>query len=278
MEKVNPRIMKIWKNTATLKGYDNGLNFTELKHEANIALLGGKPINLNEFPNLKGIFRAGIGRDNVPVKEAEARGIVVRFPPQDTIDVIFEETANFTCGLIFRMLYGEIGTCDPWMKHDRVQLADKMLLVIGSGNIGSRVAEKMENFLKVKTYDVLQHSASELDDLIACADCITLHIPNNEENNRFMDCKKLSRMKDGAVLVNTARGAIVDEDALFKEIGSGRLRAAFDVFWQEPYEGKLKKFHPEHFFMTPHVASTCSGFLVGCKKGLNSLIEEISCD
>ena len=83
-------------------------------------------------------------------------------------------------------------------------------------------------------------------------------------------------MKDGAVLINTARGATVDEDALFKEIEAFRLRAAFDVYWQEPYQGKLKQFHPDRIYMTPHVASTCSGFIEGCRNDLNILIEDLS--
>ena len=91
-----------------------------------------------------------------------------------------------------------------------------------------------------------------------------------------MDKIKLSMMKDGAILINTARGAIVDEDALFSEISSNRLQAAFDVFWNEPYEGKLKGLHPDQFLMSPHVASTCSGFLRGCRKGLDELIKELN--
>ena len=82
-------------------------------------------------------------------------------------------------------------------------------------------------------------------------------------------------MKTGAVLINTARGAIVDEEALYDEIKSGRLRAAFDVYWQEPYRGKLKEFYPDRFYMTPHVASTCSSFLKGCRDGLDQLIDII---
>ncbi len=267
--------MKIWKNTSTLDGYDEGLIFTESKAEADIALMGSKPITLAEFSNLKGIFRAGVGRDNVPIKEAETLGIKVGFPAKETIDIIYEETANFTCGLILRMLYQMVGSLAPWAKHNRLQLADRVLLVIGVGNIGGRVAEKMRKFLKVKTYDVLQNLDSELKNMISVADCITLHIPKSKKTNHFMDSEKLSWMKDNTVLVNTARGAIVDEDALFNEIASSRLRASFDVYWQEPYHGKLKEFHPHRFYMTPHVASTCSGFLEGCRKGLDKLIEEI---
>ena len=68
----------------------------------------------------------------------------------------------------------------------------------------------------------------------------------------------------------------MDEHALFTELQNGRIRAAFDVYWQEPYMGKLKEFYPERFFMTPHVASTCAEFLDGCRKDLDQLISELS--
>ena len=77
-------------------------------------------------------------------------------------------------------------------------------------------------------------------------------------------------------MINTARGTIVDEDALYSEISSGRLRAAFDVFWHEPYVGKLKEFHPDRFYMSPHVASTCRDFIEGCRKGLDNLIIDLA--
>mgnify|MGYP001240916474 FL=1 len=114
--------------------------------------------------------------------------------------------------------------------------------------------------------------------MIQQADCITIHIPKSDENISFIDAEKLSWMKNNSVLVNTARGAIVDEDALYYEIKSGRLCAAFDVYWQEPYTGKLKEFYTDHFYMTPHVASTCSSFLKGCREVLDQLIDIIKQD
>jgi phosphoglycerate dehydrogenase-like enzyme len=267
--------MKIWKNTNTLAGFDTGLTYTSNKSIAEIALLGSKPFEIDEFPNLKGIFRAGIGKDNVPFEAAEKRNIRISFPAPETVDLIFEETANFTCGLILRMLYTDVGTLDPWFKESRLQLSDKKLLLVGKGNIGSRVYQKMSQFMIVDTYDALSDHPRELSKKLPMADCVSLHIPNTIENRSFIDNKKLSLMKDGAVLINTARGAIVDEDSLYEEISAGRLNAAFDVYWQEPYLGKLKEFHPDGFFMTPHVASTCSGFLRGCRSALDLLIEDI---
>jgi len=268
--------MKIWKNTSTLNGYDQGLTFTELKQKAEIALLGSKPLDLSTFPNLKGIFRAGIGKDNVPEEEATEMGILVRYPSPDTIDVIFNETAVFSCSLIFRMFYNNVGSIESWVKHDRKQLSNKSLLVIGKGNIGRRVVNYMQPFMDVKTFDILENGIDELLEKISQADCISLHIPNNKNTNNFIDAEKLAVMKDNGILINTARGALVDEDALYHELSIGRLYAAFDVYWQEPYSGKLKEFHPDRFFMTPHVASTCSGFLVGCRAGLDNLIQELS--
>ena len=108
--------------------------------------------------------------------------------------------------------------------------------------------------------------------LIKQADVITLHVPLIDSTKGFIDAEKLGWMKDGAALVNTARGPIVEEYALFEEIKSGRLRAAFDVFWEEPYNGKLKQFHPINFLMSPHVSSNCENFLTGLAQDLTNYL------
>jgi len=270
--------MKIWKNTSTLDGYDEGLLFTNDKAKAEIAIIGSKSICLNDFPSLKGIFRAGIGKDNVPEEQAAKREILVRYPDNKTINIIFSETAAFTCSLIFRMLYNSVGQLEKWSKFDRVALSSKTLLVIGKGNIGSRVAKNMKPFMKVITFDIIENKLSSLPSLLSQADCTTIHIPKTENNKNFLDKKKLAIMKDGSVIINTARGSLVNEEALYEELSSKRLKAAFDVFWEEPYNGKLKKFHPDYFFMTPHLASTCNGFLNGCRRGLDDLMIELRND
>ncbi|NQT23757.1 hydroxyacid dehydrogenase, partial [candidate division KSB1 bacterium] len=196
--------MKIWTNTKTLDGFINEFEITENKAEADVALIGSKPIFLEEFPKLKGIFRAGIGRDNVPIEEAAAKGVKVKFPAQKTIAKIYEETANFTCHLILRMMYADVGTLDPWIKYNRTILNDRTLLIIGTGNIGNRVLNKMKTLMTVKTFDILSNSEDELKDFTARADCITIHIPKHSKNINFIDAEKLSWMKDGAVIVNTS--------------------------------------------------------------------------
>jgi phosphoglycerate dehydrogenase-like enzyme len=268
-------MLKIWKNTKTLDGLVDDLIFTESKAEANVALLGSKPIRLEEFPDLKGIFRAGVSKDNVPIEEAARKGIKVAFPSFRTIEFIYEETANFTCHLVLKMLYTRVGTLSPWVKFPRGALQNKVLLVIGKGNIGKKVWEKMKAFMQVNTYDVIENSPKELEPMLKEADVVSLHIPNVPENRDFMDAEKLTLMKDESILINTARGTLVSEEALYRELENQRLYAAFDVYWQEPYEGKLKKFYPDRFFMTPHVASTCDAFLKGSAQDLRKLVKEI---
>jgi phosphoglycerate dehydrogenase-like enzyme len=271
-------MLKIWMNTKTLDGLINDLSITDSKEEADIALLGSKPIDLVDFPNLKGVFRAGVSRDNVPVKEAKKKGIKVAFPSSATVEYIFEETADFACYLILKMVYNNIGTISPWVKNGRVALQDKKLLVIGTGNIGKKVVTKMSSFMHVMTYDIISNTQDQLKQYLQEADVVSLHIPSNPENSGFLGSEYLSLIKDGGILVNTGRGALVSEKALYNELLNKRLFVAFDVYWQEPYEGKLKEFHPDYFFMTPHVASTCDGFLKGSANDLRNLIKEIEND
>jgi len=268
-------MLKIWTNTNTLDGLVDDLTFTGSKEEADIALLGSKPIQLQDFPNLKGIFRAGVGKDNVPIEEAGRKSIKVAFPSPQTVEYIYEETANFTCYLILKMVYSHVGNLSPWEKFPRVALQNKVLLVVGAGNIGKKVRGKMKSLMQVRTYDVVDNSPGELEPMLKGADVVSLHIPNLPENKNFMDAEKLALLKDQAILINTARGVLVSEAALYQELEKGRLYAAFDVYWQEPYEGKLKKFHPGRFFMTPHVASTCDAFLKGSAEDLRKLLVEI---
>lgn len=255
--------MNYWKNTATIDAFVPDLLNTVDASEAEIAVIGSKPIDLSAMPKLKGIFKCGVGTDNMPFEEAEARGIEICMPSEQTKRYIFEETANFAVYLVFRMLFNKIGKVDGWVKQSRGFLGNKKVLVIGQGNIGGHVTRKLAPSVDVLTFDVLQNSMDELQGLVEQADVISLHIPLIDATTGFMDAEKLSWMKDDAALVNTARGPVVDEDALFAEIESGRLRAAFDVFWKEPYEGKLKQFHPERFLMSPHVSSNCENFLTG---------------
>jgi len=267
--------MLLWKNTKTLDGMIDDLPQTKSKAKAELALLGSKPINLNKFPILQGIFRVGVSTTNVPKEEANKRNIAIGFPSEKTKNYIYEEAADFTCGLIFKCHYFNLGTLDPWVKHNRTSLSGKTLLIIGEGRIGSMVKDKMSKFLNVISYDPLISPNVSLEPLLPKADFVSIHISDTENNIGFIDSKKLAMIKNGAVLINTARGRIIDENSLYKELKNERIFAAFDVYWEEPYKGKLKEFYPDRFMMTPHVASTCNEFLVGSEKDLRNFIKNL---
>jgi len=267
--------MKVWSNTRTLDGYVDGIAFTDDTNAAEVALIGGKPIRLADFPRLRGIFKTGVGRDNVPEAEAAARGIACGFPSPATCDIIYEETAAFACHLILQALYADSGDFATWSKRDRPALQSRELLVLGAGNIGARVASKMRALLKVSTFDALANRPDELEPLIRRADCISLHVPLLPATRGLFDATKLAWMKDGAALVNTARGPIVDEAALLAELTAGRLRAAFDVFWEEPYKGRLAELPRDRFIVSPHVASTCREFIAATAADFRSFINHL---
>ena len=264
--------MKFWKNTTTLDKLLPELLETVDASEAEIAVIGGKKIDLTSMPKLKAIFKCGVGTDNIPFEEVASRDVEIWMPSEETKRYIFEETANFAVYLVFRMLFNEIGEVDGWKKQSRGFLGNKKVLVLGQGNIGSHVTRKLKPSVEVLTFDSVDNSMDDLPELMKQADVITLHFPLMESTIGFVDAEKLGWMKDGAALVNTARGPVVDEDALFEEIQSGRIRAAFDVFWEEPYKGKLKQFHPHGFLMSPHVSSNCENFLTGLAEDLRNYL------
>jgi phosphoglycerate dehydrogenase-like enzyme len=263
--------MLIWKNTSLLDEYLGDLEFTGEKSKAKIAVLGSKTIDPDEFPSLKGVYRAGIGVDNVPIADLRRRNIKLGFPSERTAELICEETAAFTCFLILRMLYHKVFSAD--FSSSRKMLSEQKLLVIGNGKIGKRVVHKMRAFLIVTTYDLLQNEFGDLHPFIANADCISLHIPLTKDNFNFFDQEKLAWMKEGAILINTSRGNIVSEDALFDEISQKRIKAAFDVFWTKPYNGKLKQFHPDYFLMTPHIAGKSDSGIRGTAEDLKLFLK-----
>lgn len=267
--------MKIWTNTKTLNGLIDDLSTDAEPQDAEVALIGGKAISLDEFPRLRGIFKCGIGRDNVPEAECARRGIVCGFPSPETADIIYEETASFSCYLILSCIYAEIGDFSTWTKVKRASLSKREVLIIGTGNIGSRVAARMEKLCCVVTYDITENSPDELEPLMRRADCVSLNVPLNDQTKGIIDREKLGWMKDGASLVNTARAAVVSEEALFDELVSGRLRAAFDVFWQEPYRGRLLSLPPDRFIVTPHVASNCREFILGTADDFRAFLQHL---
>lgn len=258
-------MLKILKLTNTIDKY---LDFGEIVDNpqfADILLVGGKYFNIKDYPNLKAIFKTGVGTDNLPFDLAKDRNIIINLPSESTKNIIFEETANFTCNLIFKSQYQSLGNFDTWEKNSRISLSKKNLLILGIGKIGTLVQKKMSSFMNILTYDPIFNKYEELLEYIKIADCITLHMPLNTNTISFVNNEFLSLMKKDSALINTSRGSIVNETDLFNILYNNHIQAYFDVFWEEPYVGKLSNFTNINFHVTPHVASTCEDFIIGIK-------------
>ena len=219
--------------------------------------------------NLKVIGRAGIGVDNIDIPSATERGIVVMNTPfgnavttaEHTIAMIFAAARQIPSAST-RTQNGE------WPKSDfkGVELFNKTLGVIGCGNIGALVIERAQGLkMKVIGYDPylteeralkLGIEKVELDDIFKRSDFITLHTPLTDATKGVVSRERLGMAKPGVVLVNCARGGLVDEEALKEALEDGHVRAAaLDVFAVEPAQ-ENPLFGTPNFIATPHLGAS----------------------
>lgn len=256
--------MKTYFNTKTFDALieQHGFEITAEPEQATLAVLGAKTINWSQFSNLKAVYRFGVGDENVDYAYLKAYAIPVYFPSDRAKEILFDSTANFTVYGIFHLVYaGAFGNVDTWTKGQYAHIRNKVALVIGLGHVGKRVAEKLAPFMSVTTYDVLYNKPEELEPLLRAADVITIHVPLLPQTKNLFNKETLTWVKNDAILINTARGDLYDEEALYEKLSNTNCRAFFDVFWKEPYEGKLKTLGKEKFFMTPHSASNTLAYI-----------------
>lgn len=202
---------------------------------------------LENAPNLKVISKWGIGIDGIDLEAARLRGIRVTNTPA----VFDSEVADVSIGYIV-MLARQLHRIDTavragdWWKPAGLTLAGQVLGVVGLGSIGMAVVRRAQAMDMVVTgFDVVPEARDraagkgvrvmEFDDLLRSSDIISLHCPLTRENGHILDGRAFGLMRDGAFLVNTARGRLVEEGALVEALGTGRVAgAALDVFEQEP--------------------------------------------
>jgi D-3-phosphoglycerate dehydrogenase / 2-oxoglutarate reductase len=218
---------------------------------------------------LKVIGRAGVGVDNVDVDGATRRGIVVANAPESTIVSAAEQTIGLLVALARNIPQAHAALKEGRWERSRwsgIELSGKTLGVIGFGRIGQQVARRALGLsMNVVAYDPFVgrerfrelgvDQAETVEELLGAADVVTLHSPLTDETHRLIDRDAIAHMRDGARLVNAARGALVDEDALVEAIRSGKLAgAALDVFSAEPYTGPLLEL--DQVVVTPHLAAS----------------------
>lgn len=193
---------------------------------------------LHNSPNLKYIVVPAVGYDQIDVLAAQERGIRVINCPQHNAHAV----AEYTIGLMFAVTRHIIAAHrsiqhNSWNPHryQGVELRGKHLVLIGYGNTGRQVAQLTQGLGMSVDWASSNTSPERLDQLIASADILSLHLPLTPSTHHLLDARRLALMKSSAYLINTARGAIVDQEALIKVLKYQKIAgAALDVFDNEP--------------------------------------------
>ncbi|MAT35703.1 MAG: phosphoglycerate dehydrogenase [Ponticaulis sp.] len=277
-DKLSPAAAEIFRNNGLEVDVKPGLSKEELiaiipeydglavrsacKPDADVIAAGTK---------LKVIGRAGIGVDNIDVKAATAKGVVVMNTPFGNTITTAEHAIAMLFAAARQIPAANAGTqAGEWPKKDFMgtELTAKTLGVIGCGNIGAIVAERAIGLkMKVIAYDpfLTEERATDLgvtkvslEDLLKRADAITLHTPLTDQTRNILSADALKKTKKGVIIVNCARGGLVDEAAVREGLDSGHISAAaFDVFIDEPAKDNVL-FGAPNFVATPHLGAATS--------------------
>lgn len=222
---------------------------------------------LERFPALKLVANFGVGYDRVDLVACKARKIAVTNTP----GVLDAATADMAMALLLaarrRVVEGDMlvrrgGWTTTWSAGPFLgrEVSGATFGIVGLGRIGSAVARRARGFDMRVLYTARSRHDTDigeyrrLDELLVEADCISIHTPLTHETKGLIDARRLGLLRDGATLVNTARGAIVDEDALIRELVSGRISAGLDVFAEEPNVPRVLLDLP-NVVLAPHIGS-----------------------
>lgn len=219
---------------------------------------------LSKAPKLKAVVRGGVGLDNIDQEACKKRGIEVANTPGASTNAVAEIALGLMISTARNIQRGHLTMKEgKWEKKSLsgTEIHGKTLGLIGCGRIGTLTGEKAYKLgMKILGYNPPPRQVStfieyvELDELLQNADIISLHVPLNLNTNKLINAETISKMKEGVILINTARGQIIDEDALYDACKSGKVRAAaLDVYCEEPYKGKLLEL--DNVFFTPHIGA-----------------------
>ena len=222
-------------------------------------------------PSLRVIGRAGVGVDNVDVAAATAAGIVVCNAPEANVVSAAEHALALLLALARNISVAERSLREGAWERERfagVELADKTLALLGFGRIGRLVASRARALgMRTVAYDpfvtaerIAELGAEQAETIEAAleqADVVSLHLPVTPETRGLSDSTRLALLRPGALLVNAARGALIDEEALVAALRSGRLAgAALDVFAKEPLPADSPLRDAPNLLLTPHLAGS----------------------
>jgi D-3-phosphoglycerate dehydrogenase len=225
---------------------------------------------IEQATNLKAVGRAGVGIDNVDVKAATKRGIIVANAPQSNVVTAAEHTMALLLALARNVPQAHASlTSGKWerSKFSGVELLDKTLGILGFGRIGQLVAQRAHGFgMRVVAFDPYVgeeryrdlgvEKADTSDQVYAEADFITVHLPKTPETENWLNAEAFAKMKDGVRILNVARGPLIDDAALQAALDSGKVAgAALDVFRTEPITEHPLFGYP-NVVITPHLGAS----------------------
>ena len=221
-------------------------------------LAGLEPLNDRVFsrcPNLRAIARIGIGMENVDMEAAKRHGIKVSNTPDGPTDAVAEMTLAALLALNHRLVPSDRDVhAGVWKKRMGQSIRGQRVLVVGYGRIGRKVGELLSGLgANVMVYDkyLPEESTCTLEEGLEAADAVTIHASGSCE---ILGERELARMKPTAVLLNSARGPVVNEEALCRKLEEGSLAGFWgDALWQEPYEGRLREC--PNAILTPHIST-----------------------
>ena len=227
---------------------------------------------IDEAKSLRLIIRGGVGLDNIDVEYARSKGIQVFTTAEASAVAVAELAFALMIAVPTRMVEGHLGmTNREWLKKSlkRTELMGKTLGLIGAGNIGTELARRAIAFgMRVIAYDPLikNHECVDLvslEELFAEADYISLHVPLTDSTREMINSETIAQLKDGVVIINTARGKCVSEKDVVAALESGKVRAyATDVWYSDPPDESCPLFDAPNVIMTPHLgASTVENML-----------------
>ena len=209
-------------------------------------------------PQLKIVANYAVGVNNIDLDAARRRGVVVSNTPDVLTRATAELALTLMLSLLRRVTEGDrfVRRQEPWQFSLEFMLGERLegktVLIVGSGRIGRETARLVEAFGAVP---VLAGRDADLDALLGSADIVSLHVPLSAETRHLIDARRLRLMKTSAVLINTARGPVVDEAALADALGDGALAGAgLDVYEDEPHVNEAL-LGLENVVLAPHLGS-----------------------
>jgi len=275
-DQVNPILNKILKENGLNLTYEPEITPEQIKEkigEFNIVIVRSRTILTKEMidkaDNCKIIARVGVGLDNIDLDAAKAKNIRVINAVEGAMNAVVEQVLGLMISLARQIPLADREIRNGnWLKKELMgtELRGKYLGIVGLGNIGKKLGRLAKALnMNIIGYDVIPIDEefskevslmkTDLDTLLHSSDYVSLHVPLLDSTYHLINAKKLSTMKKTANIINTSRGGVIDEEALYDALKNGNLGgAALDVFEKEPATGNKLTTLP-NVILTPHIGA-----------------------